>query len=526
MTQPATPPIRTEAVKLTDVGQNRPRNQDFVVIEIPDAKALQAKGALYLVADGMGGYQAGEVASQRVAEAIIHEYYADPQTDIAASLSRAAQKANSTVYLMAQADQDLMGMGTTVVAVVVRGTEVHIANVGDSRAYLLRGGEIRQITKDHSFVQEQVDANVITAEAARTHPQRNVITRALGHKPQVQVDTFTGQLTPGDTLLLCSDGLSGQVRDEEMADIVQGQPLTQAVARLTNMANERGGPDNISTVLVRALPPNPARPPAVQLQVSLQPPSPALVEAATAPTGPLGGHPLAPAAAPPARRRGGLVVWVILAGVLLAAAALAVILLVLNSKKDDDSPTMTLAPTTAPIATPVPPTLTLTPMPPSSTPVTATEQATVLPTDAATGTTLPATSTALPTDTPTPTSTPCHSLLPALMAPQQGASLDRGDVTFQWEGGNLCSGYVWQVILDGQPGPCPATTGNQVTCQLPPGEHQWQIELRLRDAQAGTGEKTLSWTINVIAPTQPAQPPPTQPAQPPATQPPEPTKEG
>ncbi len=525
MTQPANPPIRTEAVKLTDVGQNRPRNQDFVAIEIPGDEALQAKGALYLVADGMGGYQAGEVASQRVAEAIIHEYYADPQTDIAASLSRAAQKANSTVYLMAQADQDLMGMGTTVVAVVVRGTEVHIANVGDSRAYLLRGGEIRQITKDHSFVQEQVDANIITAEAARTHPQRNVITRALGHKPQVQVDTFTGQLTPGDTLLLCSDGMSGQVRDEEMADIVQGQPLTQAVARLIDMANERGGPDNISTVLVRALPPNPARPPAVQLQVSVQPPSPALAQAATAPTGPLTPHPPMPTAGPPARGRGGLVVWVILAGMLLVAAALAVILLVLNSTKDDDSPTMTLAPTTTPIATPAHPTLTT--MPPSSTPVTATEQATAPPTAEPTGTTLPATSTALPTNTPTPTSTPCRSLLPALVTPQQGASIDLGDVNFRWEGGNLCPGYVWQVILDGQPGPCPATTENHIICQLPPGEHQWQVELRLRDAQAGTGTMTQPpWTINVIAPTQPAQPPPTQPSQPPPTQAPEPTKEG
>jgi protein phosphatase len=142
-------------------------------------------------------------------------------------------------------------MGTTAVAAVVRGRELYVANVGDSRAYLLRNGKLTQVTRDHSFVQEQIEAGILTPEEARTHPQRNVVTRALGSKPDVQVDTFGGKLEPGDTLLLCTDGLSEHVEDETIAAMLSQYHPREAVPRLIALANQRGGSDNISALVVQ-----------------------------------------------------------------------------------------------------------------------------------------------------------------------------------------------------------------------------------------------------------------------------------
>ncbi len=241
------------AAKLTDVGRKRPHNEDYVEYYVPPDPQQQAlKGAIYLVADGMGGHQAGEVASQGAAESVIGQYYGDPDPDVGTSLVRAIRAANKQIHSQAQADPSKSGMGTTLVAAVVLGRKVYVANVGDSRAYLINRTTITQITEDHSWVEEQVRAGLLTPEQARKHPQRNLVTRALGSKPAVEVDLFEGEISAGDALLLCSDGLTGRVSDQEIATIVRENLPIEAARLLVALANERGGNDNITVLIVRA----------------------------------------------------------------------------------------------------------------------------------------------------------------------------------------------------------------------------------------------------------------------------------
>jgi serine/threonine protein phosphatase PrpC len=231
----------------------RDHNEDFLDAFSPAHPVqLRRKGVLFIVADGMGGHQAGDVASRSAVEMVSHEYYADPDPDARRSLVRSVRKANELIFQEAQRTPTRAGMGTTLVAAVVRGRELLLANVGDSRGYIMRQGEVFQTTRDHSFVAEQVRAGLLTPEEARTHPQRNVITRALGSRPDVTVDTYVGELQPGDALLLCSDGLSEYVRDEDMLAAMSQYPPAQAVSRLIALANQRGGSDNISALVVRA----------------------------------------------------------------------------------------------------------------------------------------------------------------------------------------------------------------------------------------------------------------------------------
>jgi serine/threonine protein phosphatase PrpC len=239
--------------KLTDVGRKRPHNEDYVEYYVPpDPQQRALKGATYLVADGMGGHQAGEVASQGAVELVIGQYYSDPDPDVGASIVRAIRAANKQIHSQAQADPSKSGMGTTLVAAVVLGRKVYVANVGDSRAYLINRTGITQITEDHSWVEEQVRAGLLTPEQARRHPQRNLVTRALGSKPSVEVDLFEGEITAGDTLLLCSDGLTGRVGDQEIAATVRENLPAEAARLLVDQANERGGNDNITVLIVRA----------------------------------------------------------------------------------------------------------------------------------------------------------------------------------------------------------------------------------------------------------------------------------
>ena len=187
-----------QAVKLTDVGRVRSHNEDYTDCYVPsDPRQLERKGALYLVADGMGGHQAGEVASQGAVETAIAQYYSDTTHNVSTSLVRAFRAANKLIYEQAQADPAKAGMGTTLVAAVIQSRKVYVANVGDSRAYIINKAGIVQITEDHSWVEEQVRAGVLTPEQAARHPQRNLVTRALGTKPQVEVDLFEGELSPG-----------------------------------------------------------------------------------------------------------------------------------------------------------------------------------------------------------------------------------------------------------------------------------------------------------------------------------------
>jgi len=245
--------LKLEVARLTDPGRVRDHNEDFVYSPpFLDPQQLARKGRLFLVADGMGGHQAGEVASKGAVKTVVEQYYNDTTHDIGTSLVRAFRAANRLIYEQAQADPTKRGMGTTLVAAVVLGRKVYIANVGDSRAYLINKQGIVQITQDHSWVEEQVRAGVLTREEAQRHPQRNVVTRALGSRPTVEVDLFEGEINEGDALLLCSDGLSGLVSDQELADLVRKYPPQKAAQALVDLANQRGGYDNISVLIASA----------------------------------------------------------------------------------------------------------------------------------------------------------------------------------------------------------------------------------------------------------------------------------
>ncbi len=244
--------LRLDVAQLTDVGRKREHNEDNMAFVIPkDSQVMTSKGALFIVADGMGGHAAGEVASEIAVDSVSNMYYQEDSNDVAVSLLRAIRRANASIHQRAAENLLRTGMGTTCVAAVLRGNVAYIANVGDSRAYLLRGNEVKQISHDHSWVAEQVRAGLLTEEQARTHAQRNVITRCLGTQAEVDVDVFQEELHEGDSLVLCTDGLSGLVSDEELQRIVDQFVPQESVYHLVERANENGGPDNITAIVVR-----------------------------------------------------------------------------------------------------------------------------------------------------------------------------------------------------------------------------------------------------------------------------------
>lgn len=236
----------------TDIGRTRQSNEDSMLSFVPeDTQVLARKGALFVVSDGLGGHTSGEIASALAAQMIRDRYYQDADEDRAASLQRAIKQANTAIVERAAQNEAWSGMGTTVVAVVLCDDTVYAANVGDSRVYIVRGDTIRQITEDHSWVAQQIRAGQLTPEEARDHPQRNVIYRCLGENKDVEVDLFTEQVQNGDLLVLCTDGLSGLVNDDELRATVQQYQPEESVRRLVERANENGGPDNITAIVVR-----------------------------------------------------------------------------------------------------------------------------------------------------------------------------------------------------------------------------------------------------------------------------------
>jgi len=243
--------LQIEVGQFSHPGRKRTNNEDWLGTFRPDdARRLATKGSLFLVADGMGGHRDGELASRQAVDTVIRAYFDDPDPDVAASLERAIQGANAALYAGA-ADGPRHGRGgTTLVAAVIRergGTGLWIANVGDSRAYLLRGRELRQLSRDHSWAAAVGGGSRGDGEG----PGRHVVTRALGQRPQVKVDLFVHKLRPGDRLLLCTDGLTGPLPDAEIRAIVQRRTPQEAARRLIEAANERGGPDNVSAIVVR-----------------------------------------------------------------------------------------------------------------------------------------------------------------------------------------------------------------------------------------------------------------------------------
>lgn len=244
--------VRLTAAQRTDVGLKRQHNEDTVAYIIPkDQEMLAKKGALFIVADGMGGHAAGEVASEMAVNTVSTLYYQDNDTDAPECLIRSIQYANSMIFQKAMEHVEHNGMGTTCIATVLLGGVAYVANVGDSRAYLVRKGQVRQISVDHSWVAEQVRAGVMSEAEARMHEMRNMITRSLGSLPEVDVDIFAQTVEEGDALVMCSDGLSGMISDNEILTIVEKYTPQECVYRLIERANAYGGNDNITALVVR-----------------------------------------------------------------------------------------------------------------------------------------------------------------------------------------------------------------------------------------------------------------------------------
>lgn len=232
---------------ITDVGRKRQMNQDSV---FSSEVAIGNLPNLFIVADGMGGHKAGDYASKCTVDTMKEVVARSLERDPAIILREAIEEANRRIHEKAGEDAEYEGMGTTVVAATILGNILQIANVGDSRLYIINE-EIIQVTKDHSLVEEMIRMGGLDRDAARTHPDKNIITRAVGVSEQVLVDFFTVELTKQDTILLCSDGLTNMLDDEEILMIVRGQrDVVEKAQQLVHMANERGGRDNISVVLL------------------------------------------------------------------------------------------------------------------------------------------------------------------------------------------------------------------------------------------------------------------------------------
>lgn len=231
--------MRIEAGVATDIGRVREANEDSYLVEPP----------LYAVADGMGGHRGGEVASQLALETVETLFQEGRGT-----LAEQVQQANRAVFARSAEDREVTGMGTTLTAALIGANGVHVVHVGDSRAYLLRAGALRQLTEDHTLVNRMVKAGEISAEEADVHPHRNVLLRVLGTEPEVDLDEQDVGLLAGDRLLLCSDGLTGMVTEDQIQAILEAEPRPQEAAeRLVRAANRAGGLDNITVVVLDAL---------------------------------------------------------------------------------------------------------------------------------------------------------------------------------------------------------------------------------------------------------------------------------
>ena len=234
-------PLRiVEHAGTTDVGRQRSANEDSLLVSPP----------FFAVADGMGGAKAGEVASRLAVQVLEEEIAADSGEPAEAQLARTVQEANTRIFELSTNDESRRGMGTTLTVARLEDRDVTLGHVGDSRCYRLRDGELEQLTRDHSLVAELERSGQLTPEAAEHHPQRSIITRALGPEPDVEVDTYTVAGRDGDLFLLCSDGLTAMVSDDEVASILRrAGSLGHAAESLVRAANQSGGKDNITVVL-------------------------------------------------------------------------------------------------------------------------------------------------------------------------------------------------------------------------------------------------------------------------------------
>lgn len=237
-----------KAFSITDIGRKRQLNEDYVVA-VQDTVGRFPN--LFIVADGMGGHKAGEYASRETAEIMQETIFHSTKMGTEEIFREALAAANQRVYQDARSSQEREGMGTTVVACTIEGKQLSVMNVGDSRLYLVNEEGIHQVTVDHSLVEEMVREGILTRDKAKNHPKKNIITRAVGVMADVQPDFFKAELKEGDRILLCSDGLSNMLEDEELQLIVNSVGSLEEKARmLVDAANGNGGRDNISVILI------------------------------------------------------------------------------------------------------------------------------------------------------------------------------------------------------------------------------------------------------------------------------------
>jgi serine/threonine protein phosphatase PrpC len=247
-----------QAVMKTDVGLVRSENQDFGTYTTPsEERESHAGGRLLVVADGMGGHRGGATASRLAGETVKAQYLGSETADIAAALRDALTRANARIFSEAQANPDLRGMGTTTSALVVSENNAWFAHVGDSRIYLVRNGEIKQLTDDHSLVASMVREGLLTMKEAENHPRRNVLQRSMGVSEDVEID-IRGPLPvqENDIFILCSDGLHGPVKEAEMLEVASQMAIEPAVNELIRRALDRGAPDNVTVIIARIVRPD------------------------------------------------------------------------------------------------------------------------------------------------------------------------------------------------------------------------------------------------------------------------------
>lgn len=236
------------SISKTDIGRKRQLNQDSVFSTDTEIGKLKN---LYIVADGMGGHNAGDFASKYTVETVVREIKGSIETKPFRIMGKAIRVANEMIRARSREDSSLFGMGTTIVMASIDNHQLQVANVGDSRLYILSEDGLRQITRDHSLVEEMVRMGGMAPETARNHPDKNIITRAVGAKDSVEVDFFTEDLNSSDLVLLCSDGLTNMLSNEEIEEICRMDvSLEEKAQALIDSANESGGKDNIAVILV------------------------------------------------------------------------------------------------------------------------------------------------------------------------------------------------------------------------------------------------------------------------------------
>ncbi len=235
-----------KAFALTDVGKNRVTNQDYVYCK---SDAVGNLPNIFIVADGMGGHKAGDIASVTAVDAVLKSIEQSQKTDVISIMEEAVREANKTLYEKSKSNEEWAGMGTTLVLATVVDSTIFVANIGDSRLYLIDDG-IHQITRDHSYVEEMVSIGEIDKSEARTHSKKNIITRAIGVEEETHADFFEVQFKKGDKLLMCSDGLTNMIEDNDILSVIAGNnDIESMVHKLIDLANDSGGKDNIAVLI-------------------------------------------------------------------------------------------------------------------------------------------------------------------------------------------------------------------------------------------------------------------------------------